>query len=528
MTETSDAVPNEGERFFRELADNAPVMIWRSGADGLCDWFNKPWLDFVGRSMGQEVGSGWTEGVHPEDLARCLNIYLSAVEARRDFTMSYRLRRADGVYREILDNGAPFQRDGHFAGYFGSCIDITDQRTSEEQLRQSHKMEAIGQLTGGVAHDFNNLLQVISASLQLLSRDLPDDDRVRRRLHGATEAVARGARLASHLLTFARRQSLRPRVVDLGRLLTEIDDMLRRTLGEAVEVETQIAQGLWTTRIDTMQLETALLNLAVNARDAMEGRGNLRIEVANATLDGARLGAGRADIGAGEYVVLTVTDTGCGMSKETIERAFDPFFTTKAEGSGTGLGLSMVHGFVTQSEGHVTISSEIGRGTSVRLYLPRSHGIEEPSSEPDLSRARGGAETVLLIEDDDDVRGTTSDMLVELGYKVLEARDADGAMAIIDAGATPDLLFADVVTPGSLRSTELARIAQERLPQIAVLFTSGYTDKSIRKGRALDEGAELLSKPYTREELDRRLRRVLATRRASLAPESPRLVIAQS
>lgn len=509
MSDVFAPTRDEGEHFFRELADNAPVMIWRSGPDTLCDWFNKPWLDFVGRTMEQEIGNGWTVGVHADDFDLCLEIYLNAFEARRSFTMVYRLRRADGEYRQLLDNGKPFYRDGEFAGYFGSCIDVTEQQALQAELRNAQKMEALGHLTGGVAHDFNNLLQVIGGSLELLRKNLPDEGRVQKRLHNAMEAVGRGSKLAAHLLAYARRQSLMPKVVNVGRLIRETNDMLRNALGDAIQLETVIAHDLWNTLVDPVQLETVILNLAFNARDAMEGRGKLTIEVCNATHDDNDA-AQHIDIKAGEYVMVAATDTGCGMSPETIERVFDPFFTTKGEGLGTGLGLSMVHGFVKQSGGHVSIESELGRGTTVRIYLPRSRELEAASAQLEPSLVAGGDETILLVEDDDRVRATTADMLAELGYVVLEARDADSALAMIEGGARFDLLFTDVVMPGSLGSAELARKAQERLPGIGVLFTSGYAYDRLVHGGALEDGVDLLSKPYTREELDRRLRRVLA------------------
>jgi PAS domain S-box-containing protein len=505
-----------GERFFKELADFAPVMIWRSGPDALCDWFNKPWLDFVGRGLEQEIGNGWAENVHGEDFDRCLEIYRSSFDARRPFTMSYRLKRRDGVYREILDNGAPFHRNGAFAGYFGSCIDVSDFNAMEAQLRQAQKMDAIGKLTGGVAHDFNNLLQVIGGNLQLLEKDIPRDERAQRRLQNALEAVGRGSKLASQLLAYARRQPLAPRVTNLGRLLRGVDDMLRRALGEAVEIETVIAGGLWNTDVDPVQVETAILNLAVNARDAMQGRGKLTIEAGNARLDDAYC-AQHLGVTPGQYVMLAVSDTGCGMAPDLIERVFDPFFTTKREGEGTGLGLSMVHGFVKQSGGHVKIYSEAGQGATVRIYLPRSREKTEDSVDVATGVATGGSEVVLVVEDDDDVRATTADLLSELGYRVLKARDADAALAILDSGAAIDLLFTDVVMPGVLASRDLARLAQQRSPGLPVLFTSGYTDDAIVHGGRLDEGVDLLSKPYTREELARKLRQVLERKPAASA-----------
>jgi PAS domain S-box-containing protein len=500
-----------GEQFFKELADFAPVMIWRSGTDALCDWFNKPWLDFVGRTMAQEVGNGWAENVHPDDFDRCLEIYVSSFNARRPFTMVYRLKRHDGAYRDILDNGAAYSRGGEFAGYFGSCIDISDRTEMEAQLRQAQKMEAIGQLTGGVAHDFNNLLQVVGGNLQLLEKDIPRDARSQRRLQNAMDAVARGAKLAGQLLSFARRQELKPQVISLGRVIRGMDDLLRRAIGDAIEIETVIAGGLWATYVDPTQVESALLNLAVNARDAMAGRGKLTIEAGNGSIDDD-YAAKHVDVTPGQYVVVAVSDTGCGMPPEVIERVFDPFFTTKAPGEGTGLGLSMVHGFVKQSGGHVKIYSEIGHGTTVRLYIPRSRMREdEPVDAAATEAVTGGTEVILLVEDDEDVRATAADMLSDLGYKVLKARSGDDAMVIIDSGASIHLLFTDVVMPGALGAAELARKVQLRLPGIPVLFTSGYTDNAIVHGGRLDDGIELLSKPYTRDELARKLRKVLRT-----------------
>jgi len=509
VTETTDAALEHGERFFKELADFAPVMIWRAGPDALCDWFNRPWLEFVGRTMEQEIGNGWAENVHPDDFDRCLEIYLASFNARKPFTMTYRLKRGDGVYREILDNGAAFHRNGEFAGYFGSCIDISDRTEIEKQLRQAQKMEAIGQLTGGVAHDFNNLLQVISGNLQLLAKDISPEGQPQRRLQNAMAAVTRGSKLAAQLLSFARRQSLEPRALNLGRIIRGMDDLLRRALGEAIEIETVIAGGLWNTFVDPTQIETALLNLAVNARDAMGGRGKLTIEAGNARLDD-HYAAKHVEVNAGQYVMVAVTDTGCGMPPEVAERVFDPFFTTKAPGEGTGLGLSMVHGFVKQSGGHIKIYSELGHGTTVRVYLPRSRLREDEQIEVAGGLVVGGSEAILLVEDDENVRAVTAEMLSDLGYRVLRARNADAAMIVIESGASIDLLFTDVVMPGALGARELARQAQLRLPALRVLFTSGYTDNAIAHGGRLDDGVELLSKPYTQEELARKLRKVLA------------------
>jgi PAS domain S-box-containing protein len=509
----ADSARADGERFFKELADFAPVMIWRSGRDALCDWFNKPWLDFVGRAMEQEVGNGWAENVHPDDFDRCLQIYMSSFNARKPFTMTYRMKRHDGLYREILDNGAAFYRDGAFAGYFGSCIDITDRTAMEAQLRQAQKMESIGQLTGGVAHDFNNLLQVIGGSLDLLLRNGVTDERSRRYLRNAVDATVRGAKLANQLLAFARRQTLEPRAIDLGRVIRGMDDLLRRALGEAVEIETIIGGGLWGTYVDPNQVENALLNLAVNARDAMGGRGKLTIEAGNAWLD-ENYAAQHVEVTPGQYVVVAVSDTGRGMSPEIVERVFEPFYTTKPPGAGTGLGLSMVHGFVKQSGGHIEIYSELERGTTMRIYLPRSTLPEEGTAAGIGGAVLGGTEVILLVEDDDVVRATVTDMLADLGYQVLKARDADAAMTIIESGAPIDLLFTDVIMPGAFGAAELARRARARSPGLQVLFTSGYTDNAIIRSGRLDPGVEFLSKPYAQDELARMLRKLLSAGQA--------------
>jgi PAS domain S-box-containing protein len=389
--------------------------------------------------------------------------------------------------------------------------EIDERLGAQEALRQAQKMEAVGQLTGGIAHDFNNVLQVIGGNLQLLTRDVTGNLRAEQRLQTATAAVARGSRLASQLLAFGRRQPLAPKVSHLGRLVHNVDDMLRRALGDGVEIETIISGGLWNTFVDVVQVENALLNLAINARDAMAGQGKLTIEVGNAFLDD-EYAARHAKIDPGQYVVIAVTDTGCGIPAEIIEQVFEPFFTTKPEGQGTGLGLSMVYGFVKQSGGHIKIYSEPGHGTTVRMYLPRTREPEDVEIDTETGPPTGGTETVLVVEDDEEVRRTTIDLLSELGYRVLRAKDAQSALAVVESGISIDLIFTDVVMPGPSRSTELARQARERLPSTAILFTSGYTENSIVHGGRLDEGVELLSKPYTRDALARKVRHVLRKR----------------
>ncbi|BBK30386.1 PAS domain S-box-containing protein [Stella humosa] len=399
--------------------------------------------------------------------------------------------------------------------------EVARRASAEGALRQAQKMDAIGKLTGGVAHDFNNLLQVVSGNLQLLAKDVAGSERAERRIENAMASVSRGSKLARQLLAFGRRQALEPKVVNIGRLVSGMADMLRRTIGEGVDVDTMVAGGLWNTLIDPGQLEDALLNLAINARDAMDETGKLTIEVGNAFLDDA-YAREHADVGAGQYVVLAVTDTGSGMTPDVLAQAFEPFFSTKPQGKGTGLGLSMVYGFVKQSGGHVKIYSEVGQGTTVKLYLPRSHQGEDLATPPPTGPIAGGTETILVAEDDEHVRDTVVEMLGDLGYRVLIARDAESALIVVQSGIPIDLLFTDVVMPGNLRSPELARKARELQPGMAVLFTSGYTENSIVHGGRLDAGVELLSKPYTREALARKVRHVLANQAQRRRADAPR------
>lgn len=382
-----------------------------------------------------------------------------------------------------------------------------ERRRVQEALHQSQKMEAVDNLIGGVAHDFNNVLQIISGNLQLLGATTDTDALARRRLNAAFSGVERGAKLAAQLLAFARRQPLEPRVVNIARLLHDMDEMLRRTLSEAIELETIVDDGLWNASVDISQLENVLLNLAINARDAMDAHGKLTIEVSNALLDDAYAAANQ-EVMIGQYVMLAVSDTGEGMTPDIVERVFDPFFSTKPEGQGTGLGLSMVYGFVRQSGGHIKIYSEPNQGTCIKIYLPRAEGAEDIIDPVLTEPASGGTETILVVEDNAEVRETVIDLLTGLGYRVLHAADAQSALAVILSGVAIDLLFTDIVMPGTLRSPELARQAKLAQPALEVLFTSGYTENAIIHGGRLDPGVALLSKPYRKEELARKIRHI--------------------
>ena len=353
------------------------------------------------------------------------------------------------------------------------------------------------------------MLQVVAGNLQLLQRQITEGDPRRLRISNALAGVNRGAELAKQLLAFGRQQTLEPRPVNIGRLIHGMDDMLRRTLSDAVEIETVMSGGLWNCMADPTQVENVLLNLAINARDAMRGVGKLTIETGNAILDD-NYASSHPDVAPGRYVMLAVTDNGPGIPAEIREKVFEPFYTTKAPGQGTGLGLSMVYGFVKQSGGHIKIYSEPGEGTTVRIYLPRTLREEQIPERPATSDfPDGGSETILVVEDDDDVRATSVALLRDLGYRVLEATNADNALVIVKSGLHIDLLFTDVVMPGTLRSPDLAHQACEQLPQLRVLFTSGYTQNAIVHAGRLDEGGELIAKPFTQEALARKIRRML-------------------
>ncbi|MFC3123740.1 PAS domain-containing protein [Pseudoroseomonas globiformis] len=545
-------------RRFRAAMDAVHGVLWTIGPDGRMRGEQPGWAALTGQGMAEYQDFGWTRAVHPRDVRGTMLAWEQAVASGSMFVFEHRLRHRGGDWRSFAIRALPIAgSDGTVEEWVGVHTDITEQRAAEAALRrqaddlaaqmrhreraeaqlralnetlearvvaeieerrqaeaklvQAQKMETVGQLTGGVAHDFNNLLQVVSGSLQLLGRDIAGNPRAERHVTNAMAGVARGTRLAAQLLAFGRRQALEPRVVNAARLLRGMDDLLHRALGEAVEVETVLGGGLWNTFIDPTQLENALLNLAINARDAMGGRGRLTIELANAHLDDdyART---HEEVTPGQYVMLAVTDTGIGMSPEVMARVFEPFFSTKEEGKGTGLGLSMVYGFVKQSGGHVKLYSEPGHGSTVRLYLPRAMQAEDVAVQMAAGPVVGGSETILVVEDDAAVREVVVEMLTDLGYRVLKAVDAASALIVIESGVPVDLLFTDVVMPGPLKSPELARKAQQRLPDLAVLFTSGYTENSIVHGGRLDAGVELLSKPYPREALARKVRHVLANR----------------
>jgi signal transduction histidine kinase/ActR/RegA family two-component response regulator len=393
--------------------------------------------------------------------------------------------------------------------------EIAHRQRVEEALRQSQKMEAIGQLTGGIAHDFNNLLQVIVGNLEVLQLKLGKDADERRFVAAALRGAARGAALTQRLLAFARRQPLDPKPIDVNRLVVDMSELLHSTLGESIDIEAVLASGLWPVMADANQLESALLNLCVNARDAMPEGGRLTIETANATLDERY--ASEHDVGAGEYVMMAVSDGGTGMTQDVAEHAFEPFFTTKDVGKGSGLGLSQVYGFIKQSGGHVKIDSAPGQGTTVKVYLPRLVLVGPPvhAIAPVVAHTADSHDsTILVVEDDDDVRAYTASMLRDFGYRVTEVRTASEALSALAARNDIDLLFTDVGLPGGMNGRQLAQEAVRRRPKLRVLFTSGYARDALAHEGRLDPGVDLIAKPFTRVALASKVREALMPARA--------------
>ncbi|GAA4336666.1 PAS domain-containing sensor histidine kinase [Pigmentiphaga soli] len=496
------------------LSPEGLVSSWNSGAQRI-----------KGYAEHEVLGTHFSRFYTPEDAAAGLPARGLAIATRegRFENEGFRVRRDGSRFWAHVVIDAIRDEQGTLVGFAKITRDVTERRQAEQTLEetraalfQAQKMEAVGKLTGGIAHDFNNVLQVLRGNLELMQSRAIDDAWMRDRLARASEAVDRGATLCAQLLAFGRRQPLRPAPINPARLLRGMEDMLRRVLGETIQIEMAAADGLWNVLADAHQLENVILNIALNARDAMPGGGRLTLEAANATLDEAYCNR-NADIAPGRYVMLAITDTGIGMTKEIRERVFEPFFTTKPEGAGTGLGLSMAYGFVKQSGGHIKIYSEPGHGSVVKIYLPGTDAGEDPIVAPTAGAGDGGSETILVVEDHPTVRTTVVDMLASLGYAVLTADNASDALRLIESGTHVDLIFTDVVMPGALSSPEMARRAVARLPGIKVLFTSGYTRNALVHGGRLDAGVALLSKPYRREDLARRIRQLLGT-----APNSQR------
>jgi PAS domain S-box-containing protein len=505
----------ESEARFRSLADSAPALMWISGEDGVRIFVNTAYVDFAGVSYDEALVLDWRSRLHADDLNQILRNQIAGEAARKPFSLEGRYRRADGQMRWLKSFSQPrVGCSGEFIGFIGIAFDVTDAKEAEVKLTglnelladrvqealserdevqaaltQSQKLEAIGQLTGGVAHDFNNLLTVIIGALDVLERSPTDEKRRHRMLYAAQAAARRGEKLTHHLLAFARRQPLNPEICRIDAMITDSESLLRRAVGEGVELSLDLKAGGRTTLTDSGQFEAALLNLVVNARDATPAGGAIRV-----SSQGVDLVEPRGDLPAGRYLRVAVADTGQGMGPETLQRAFEPFYTTKPVGKGTGLGLSQVYGFVRQSGGEVTIESAEGQGTTVAMLLPLREAfspVEVLAVRPPATRATSH---VLLVEDDTEVGDMVAAMIDELGHMVSRAATAGEALAIARADPTLGLVITDVIMPGGKSGVDLAlELAQER-PELPVLLSSGYTGQEL--SRTQDSPWPLLRKPY--------------------------------
>lgn len=494
--------------FYELTLDAMPTLVTYTDSNLTITYANKAvheWLD-LGRD--QVIGMNLRDASTPDVYASIAEHVQAALRGEQNST-TYTATR-NGRSRDWQAHFVPeIAANGEVRGFFTIVYDLTELKRLEARLLQAQKMEAIGQLTGGIAHDFNNLLGVVLGNLQLLERNLQDQPAMSRKIHTAMRAAVRGADLTRRLLAFARRQILAPAVLDLNRQLAGITDLMQRTLGESVEVRMVQTPQLWHTRVDSGQFENAILNLAINARDAMTQGGRLTVRTQNVGLD-VQFCREHPQVEPGEYVSISVTDTGTGIEPDVLPRVFEPFFTTKESGKGSGLGLAMVHGFAEQADGLATIESKLGRGTTVTIYLPRcqeQHATREDSIITKFSP--GGSESILVVEDDADLRETVVTALTQLGYRALPAANAETALRILAGPEHIDLLFTDVMMPGGTLGPALAERARELRPDIEVLFTTGYAENSVLSSNTAITAADVIYKPYRNEELAMRVRYIL-------------------
>jgi PAS domain S-box-containing protein len=484
-------------------------------ADGYIESTNPAWERALGWPAGEIRQRSLFDLIHSDDAEKVRAGLRDVTDGEPVLHFESRFRRTDGDHRWL--SWVAVSQAGKF---YCSARDVTQEREARTELaaaldalRQSQKMEAVGHLTGGIAHDFNNLLTAISGSLELLGNRLTQGrlDDAARYITAAQSASKRAAALTHRLLAFARRQTLDPKPTNVNRLVADMEELIRRTVGPSVKVEVVGAADIWTSRVDPNQLENALLNLCINARDAMPEGGSLMIETGNQRIDDR--GAGERDVPAGQYVTMSVTDTGTGMTPEVIARAFDPFFTTKPLGSGTGLGLSMIYGFARQSGGQVRIYSEVGHGATVCLYLPRHIGeAEAAEAQPRTSGVAHASqgEAVLVVDDEPIVRMLVVDVLNELGYTAIEAADGHSGLKILESTARIDLLITDIGLPGGLNGRQVADAARTIRPDLKVLFITGYAENAVLSHGHIDGGMQVMTKPFAMEGLATRIRGLLA------------------
>ncbi|WP_158809667.1 PAS domain-containing sensor histidine kinase [Beijerinckia sp. L45] len=498
----------ELDRVWRNSRDLLVVI----GADGIFRTVNPAWTAILGHDTAEVIGHSFLDFIWSEDAAKTQSGLETAATTRDLSNFENRYRHKDGTTRWISWHTSV---EGDLVYAYGRDVTASKEQASallqaEEQLRQAQKMEAVGQLTGGIAHDFNNLLTGVIGSLDMMQRRISQGrtDRIERYATAAMTSANRAAALTHRLLAFSRRQPLDPKPTNANRLVSGMEELLRRTLGEAVRLEIVTAGGLWQTLCDPHQLESAILNLAINARDAMPLGGKLTIETCNAHLDSAYAAKSR-DVRAGQYICICVTDTGTGMPPDVIARAFEPFFTTKPIGQGTGLGLSMIYGFTRQSEGYAKIYSELGTGTTIKLYLPRYYGQVEDAEDrhvQSLEEHRSGhGEVVLVVEDETAVRDLVIDVLQELGYRAIEAIDGPSGLKLLQSDIRIDLLVTDVGLPG-LNGRQLADAARQKRTHLKVLFMTGYAENATIANGFLEPGMQMITKPFAIEALATRIR----------------------
>jgi PAS domain S-box-containing protein len=504
------------ETHLRGVMDNVGDGIITIDTHGIIESMNHTAEMMFGYSAEQVAGRNVSllmpepyRSEHDSYIARYLNTGKSVIIGVGPREVEG-LRKDGSVFPIELDANVMANGTEGDVRFIGVVRDITRRKDTERQLLQAQKMEAIGGLTGGIAHDFNNLLTIILGNLEFIKERISGDANGEKHVATALRATKRGADLTQRLLAFSRRQPLKPDVTDINKLISNINQLISRTLGEHIEIETVLAGGLWRAMIDGSQLENAIINLSINARDAMGDGGKLTIETANTRLD-STYAEMHDEVTPGQYVMVAVTDTGTGMTPEVVERAFEPFFTTKETGKGSGLGLSMVYGFVKQSGGHIKIYSEPGNGTAIKLYLPKANdgapGTAQEARETNVQPH--GDETILVVEDDPDVRAFVAMSLRVIGYTVHEAEDGPSAMALTDSLEHLDMLLTDVVLPQGMNGREIAEAIAARFPDAAILYTSGYSENAIVHHGRLDADAELLVKPFSREALAMAVRRIL-------------------
>ena len=512
-TQLADSIQElqESEERFRGFAESSSDFFWEMDENFRFTFISQGTRDQGNFDSVRRIGKTRIELAHENTNTDKWHLHMDDLENHRSFRdFNFETIDHDGRRLCVRVNGSPvFDQTGTFCGYRGTGTDITELKDLENKLLRSQRMEAIGKLTGGVAHDFNNLLGIMIGNTEMLGDKVAGDEKAERHISALTRSVERAAALTNRLLAFSRQQPLTPKSTDVSKLISDIEDFLLRTLGESVDLSFSSPPDLAPALIDPFQLENALINLAINARDAMPSGGKLIIETTGITLD-EDYAAQNEEVTPGDYIEVSVSDTGIGMSPEVIESAFEPFFTTKEFGEGSGLGLSMVYGFIKQSNGHISIESQIGKGTTVNLFLPKSEdialrsGVDGP--EPKFAP---GTERILVVEDDENVREVPVTTLLNHGYDVVEAENGETAIEHLMGGVPFALLFTDIILPGGMNGMEIATKAREMQPGIKILYTTGYKDDVIVPDDQLDQDVMLLTKPYRRAQLLEKVRMVL-------------------